>query len=143
MFKHKNSNLHHLRDCDLEHGDLSPPPPLSAPRPESLAPDQAETGLGPCSTGCVKGLVPQGRPSLFKAGRVRTVPLKNCIGNFWCLLTTSKMGDSVPVGRAEERQKFVTEMESFVEKECSEIGEILAQMSWTPDHILKVCCIVV
>lgn len=49
------------------------------------------------------------------------------------------MGDNVLVDNAEERQQFIKEMESFIEKECSEIGEILAEMSWTPDHILKVC----
>ena len=44
-----------------------------------------------------------------------------------------EMGDNI-----ESRQEVLTEMKTFIEHECSEIGEILAQLSWTPDHILKV-----
>nr|KAG5704445.1 hypothetical protein BaRGS_024300 [Batillaria attramentaria] len=28
-------------------------------------------------------------------------------------------------------------MQTFIEDECAHIGQTLAQLSWTPDHILK------
>ncbi|KAL8622984.1 hypothetical protein ACOMHN_027105 [Nucella lapillus] len=36
-----------------------------------------------------------------------------------------------------EREKNIAEIKQFIEKECAEIGELLALTSWTPDFILK------
>ncbi|KAK7103860.1 U11/U12 small nuclear ribonucleoprotein 48 kDa protein-like [Littorina saxatilis] len=50
----------------------------------------------------------------------------------------AKDGDG-PTKERDKRRRFMSEMKSFIEEECLEIGEILNHMSWTPDHILKGC----
>ncbi|KAK7493560.1 hypothetical protein BaRGS_00015271 [Batillaria attramentaria] len=37
----------------------------------------------------------------------------------------------------QSRRDFIAEMQTFIEDECAHIGQTLAQLSWTPDHILK------
>ncbi|XP_076463891.1 U11/U12 small nuclear ribonucleoprotein 48 kDa protein-like [Babylonia areolata] len=44
---------------------------------------------------------------------------------------------AVVTERVGDRKTFIAEIKAFIEKECTEIGELLSHLSWTPDHILK------
>lgn len=38
----------------------------------------------------------------------------------------------------DSRRRFIEDTTAFIVQECSFLGDLLAQMSWTPEYILRV-----